>query len=393
MKQLTCEMCGSTDLVKQDGMYVCQSCATKYSVEEAKKLMIEGTVDVSGSEVKIDSSKQLENLRTLAHRAQESSDSKSAAKYFEEILLADPDDWEANFYSVLYSSFNCTLGQMGQSALRVGNCLDSVFALIVQQYSAEKIAQEQSIADLDDENSRVIVEELRKVKVKNAYMDVFNRTVNFATMLVSNMTGHMGSTDEMINESINKWHVPLAQTVVMLGDGLIRYFEDFDTAEKAYGMGTMMAKILSRTSAGREMLKVVNNRMAELLDLKRNKEQKKVEAYWAEHAEEKADLEQEKASLNQLVKEAEAQFQAIPEHAVAKELTSKINALNAEQKGLGLFKSKERKALQEQIDALSTELSSVQEHIRKAKDETVKRTDSWQIRIQRIGVVLSSVPQ
>ena len=37
MKQLTCEMCGSTDLIKQDGVFVCQTCGCKYSVEEAKK--------------------------------------------------------------------------------------------------------------------------------------------------------------------------------------------------------------------------------------------------------------------------------------------------------------------------------------------------------------------
>ena len=26
MKQITCEMCGSTDFMKQDGFFVCQSC-------------------------------------------------------------------------------------------------------------------------------------------------------------------------------------------------------------------------------------------------------------------------------------------------------------------------------------------------------------------------------
>ena len=41
MKQLTCEMCGSTDLIKQDGVFVCQSCGCKYSVEEAKKIFSE----------------------------------------------------------------------------------------------------------------------------------------------------------------------------------------------------------------------------------------------------------------------------------------------------------------------------------------------------------------
>lgn len=41
MKQFRCEMCGSTELIKQDGLFVCQACGCKYTVEEAKKLMVE----------------------------------------------------------------------------------------------------------------------------------------------------------------------------------------------------------------------------------------------------------------------------------------------------------------------------------------------------------------
>lgn len=48
MKVLVCEMCGSNEFIKQDGLYVCQSCGTKYTVEEARKLMIEGPVTVTG---------------------------------------------------------------------------------------------------------------------------------------------------------------------------------------------------------------------------------------------------------------------------------------------------------------------------------------------------------
>ena len=67
MKQLTCEMCGGTDLMKQDGVFVCQSCGTKYSVEEAKKMMVEvgGTVEVKNAA-------QLENLLNLANSSFES---------------------------------------------------------------------------------------------------------------------------------------------------------------------------------------------------------------------------------------------------------------------------------------------------------------------------------
>jgi len=41
MKQIVCEMCGGKDLVKQNGVFVCQNCQAKYSVEEAKKIMVE----------------------------------------------------------------------------------------------------------------------------------------------------------------------------------------------------------------------------------------------------------------------------------------------------------------------------------------------------------------
>lgn len=53
MKKLTCEMCGSTELVKQDGVFVCQTCGTKYSVEDAKKMMkeVERVVDTVAEQV------------------------------------------------------------------------------------------------------------------------------------------------------------------------------------------------------------------------------------------------------------------------------------------------------------------------------------------------------
>ena len=58
MKALTCEMCGSTEIVRKDGLYVCQACGTKYSIEDAKKMMTEGSVKIDGP-VKIDESDSL----------------------------------------------------------------------------------------------------------------------------------------------------------------------------------------------------------------------------------------------------------------------------------------------------------------------------------------------
>ena len=96
MKRLTCEMCGSTDLMKESGVFVCQTCGCKYSVEEAKKMMVEGTVDVSGSTVKVDTSGKLKNLYLLARRAKDDNNVQDAAKYYHEIRVEDPNSW--NFH-------------------------------------------------------------------------------------------------------------------------------------------------------------------------------------------------------------------------------------------------------------------------------------------------------
>ncbi len=129
MKALQCEMCGSQDLVKDGGVFICQSCGTKYSVEEAKKMMVEGTVDVKGT-VKVDTSDELKNLYEIARRAKDSDNSENAAKYYDMILVKDPSSWEANFYVVYYKAMSCTIAQIASAGNSISNCLPSVFDLI-----------------------------------------------------------------------------------------------------------------------------------------------------------------------------------------------------------------------------------------------------------------------
>lgn len=130
MKQLTCEMCGSTDLMKDGGVFVCQTCGCKYSVEEAKKMMVEGTVDVSGSTVKVDTSDELINLYQLARRAKDTNNNENAAKYYDMILVKDPTSWEANFYSIYYKTMSCKIGEISSAATNVSNCIKETFTLI-----------------------------------------------------------------------------------------------------------------------------------------------------------------------------------------------------------------------------------------------------------------------
>lgn len=89
MKALTCEMCGSTDIIKQDGLFVCQSCGTKYSVEEAKKMMVEGTVSVKGV-VTVDNSGLIDNYLLMAKNALDAGNKSEAENYCNKIIEINP---------------------------------------------------------------------------------------------------------------------------------------------------------------------------------------------------------------------------------------------------------------------------------------------------------------
>lgn len=97
MKPLTCEMCGSNDVIKQNGLFVCQICGTKYSVEEARKMMIEGPVDVSGSTVKIDNSEAIKNYLILAESAFSVKNYTEAESYSNKALELEPSNSHAWF--------------------------------------------------------------------------------------------------------------------------------------------------------------------------------------------------------------------------------------------------------------------------------------------------------
>lgn len=96
MKRMVCEMCGGSDLIKDDGVFVCQSCGCKYSVEEAKKMMVEiaGKVEVKGT-VSIDHSDELNNYLLRAKNFFGRKEYADAELYYNKVLDIDANNIEA----------------------------------------------------------------------------------------------------------------------------------------------------------------------------------------------------------------------------------------------------------------------------------------------------------
>lgn len=140
MKEIICEMCGSNNIIKQEGVYVCQSCGTKYSPEEAKKLMVEGTVT-------IDKSSEKENLKTLAKRYYDNGEFEKADDYYDRIMELDPHDWEAVYYGGFASSKRSTFDnlRLGEAVIGAENAIHIIEDDEKDKYS--KIFREELISE------------------------------------------------------------------------------------------------------------------------------------------------------------------------------------------------------------------------------------------------------
>jgi len=129
LKATVCEICNNSDLIKQDGFFVCRYCGTKYSLEEAKNLLVDVVVEESGS-VRIDTSVKLDKAMKNAHRARDDGNFDLAFTFYKEVLDIDPDNWAGIFYTTYLFLIRSSSGQIQTSAISMSNCNTSVIALI-----------------------------------------------------------------------------------------------------------------------------------------------------------------------------------------------------------------------------------------------------------------------
>lgn len=167
MKELKCEMCGSSDVIKQDGLFVCQVCNTKYSVEEARKMMGIDVMQIGGT-VSIDNSSELNNLYEIARRAKNTNNSENALNYYDQILVKDPNSWEAQFYVVYFRAMQCRIIEIAPAANSISNCIEPVLNL-VKEYVGEN-EQGQVVSEIYERC--VVISEMLNNASYNTYMDI-----------------------------------------------------------------------------------------------------------------------------------------------------------------------------------------------------------------------------
>ena len=238
MKKLQCELCGSVDLIEQDGFFVCQACGVRYSPGEAEKR----TVEICGK-VKPDTSKELENLYRLARRAKDDVNRENAAKYYDMILIKDPSSWEAAFYAVYFKEMACKVAQMRSAAKNVANCIDTVLELICENVCGK---EEQGKAYTEVAEKTMTIARMLFAAAKNCYTraddmwklaDCLWATTQCAYTLGNELERVFGSDEKATDLSLSAWKqgIEWHQTVI--------FYKSFEKKEDRETVQKYAAKI------------------------------------------------------------------------------------------------------------------------------------------------------
>ena len=379
MKKFVCELCQEGTLIKKDGLFVCQNCGTSYSLEEARKLLVDvpdaeapaaaqpATAAAAAPEAPKRSA-ELENLYELARRARKEDNSANGEKYYGMVLVQDPSSWEANFYSVYYASMGCTIANISTAATNVANCIPSVLDLI--KTNVEPSEQEAAVRQIVSDSGRIA-----DMFAAGAYNALSNFSAEYRANYWGDFSSRVGAAimiEEALGSGIlNRW--PDEEWACLaVRDANGKGISVCGTLNKGLRITSMLGKgnvenaIRQLESTFTEIGSKANSKLEELRKKKKKEEEEAREAYWVEHAEEKAALEQEKAELTEKGKELSGQVNTlrekkmeVPSNKKIQELRDRIRELKNQQDSLGLFKGREKKELQHRIDQLEQESRSL----------------------------------
>ena len=460
MKRLTCEMCGSTDLVKQDGVFVCQTCGCKYSVEEARKMMVEETVEVV-STVKVDNSGLVDSYLQMAENALDAGNNSEAENYANKIIEINPKAWRAWFIKGKAAGWQTTgrnnrypesivnwtnAYQIVPEAEKVNLAVDiqseamtiSTAILQMKCNSFADYRSEENAQNIKDALS-MIEQQLGNLKTKTG-IDVY--TEEFKTLLAKTVNSGVvkAANAALIEFGIEREHqnkfnwerytgaqdrclslLDKAYTLTNDDDLCFTICKNYiDIAEKVrdscsykfqvsdYSDGSYVQDYSFTDKAKEHRTKTIDKWKTKKdfhdpgirqryyqtttinceASINTIEESLAFQQYWEQHAGEKSSLEEEKSSLLAQIQELKKSKEADPLYESKKSVEARISSLRAELGSLGLFKRKEKKAIQENIDAAQADLKNLTENIKASESQYNAQIAPLRARISEIDVEL-----
>ncbi len=189
MKQLICEVCGGTELLKNEGNFVCQTCGAKYSLDEVRKMMLgeqatgtSNTLNESNAPTQNTNSVQIENLLNLAKSSYDSKNYSQAEEFCNQVIALDGQNYDA--WKLKGEAINFQINTNNQRILEVYNCIMTAYRILDDTKKNEKKEEilNSMIVCFEGEVSFWLEQfeaqrptDVALSRVKNAYVDAYNK--------------------------------------------------------------------------------------------------------------------------------------------------------------------------------------------------------------------------
>lgn len=153
-KVITCEYCNQDFILEDDVKRFMLTNAEQagYEFEKGRqRAQKDAGLTPGKSQTVIDNSHKINNLYSLARRAFQEQDYKGAQKYYEQILLEQPDKWEPVFYSAYCKAYDSEIEDIESNVQLLINKLDSTIMFLKQDNKTDTEKEIANIAFLINE--------------------------------------------------------------------------------------------------------------------------------------------------------------------------------------------------------------------------------------------------
>lgn len=399
MAALVCDICGGKLVMGAGGIAVCDSCGMEYSPNRMKEKIQE----VKGT-VRVDNSHMIDNWMKMGNAAAQAGNNKEAYDYFIKVIEIDPENWRAIYEKGKAGAWQSTLGNLrtaeiyqgitmameiisqsdmdaeevaglkNEFAVALFNINNAITDLMEQNLNnfddkyldshwdqmwemrqryitnAEQLEEALSlINDLDDDLSKQNVIEFKK----RMCSDLQNacESIQYWTSYSQDRLGYFGFTVSEKQKYIDKFWSLVDDIRVVEPDYATTIYtqpDPFDPGFESNRSERILAYWEKRDDDRRAKTENENRK-------------RRFDEYWSEHVEQKKLLEIENSELGTQIAAFNDDINRIPGNEEIKNIEKRIEALSSEKASLGLFKGKEKQAIQNKIDTANSEIKQIRD--------------------------------
>lgn len=433
MAALVCDICGGKLVVGAGGIAVCENCGMEHSLDRMK----EKVQEIKGV-VRIDNTHMIDNWMKMGFSAAQAGNNEEAYEYFTKVIEVAPSNWRAIFEKGKAGAWQSTLDNLRISELYQGinMALEIIKDLDLSENDLIGIRNEFAVALFDinnaitdwmDENLLFLNDKYRDIH-RTQMWDTCQRYITNVEQLENALTLIAGLKDSLSKNNVIKFKKRMCDDIQNACRS-IQYWTDFSKNDISY-LGfepTEKKQYLDRYLQlvdeirevepsfrtdkwsypdpfgpgyhnSDEIFNYWKEKEAEWQEEKRKATAKKrFDNYWKKHAKEKAQYEERIRAIDTEIKslhETTAQYDAkmsdiisdiiaegntplSTQRQLAEKKRQQADLINQKAE-LSIFSGRRKKDLQEQIDMLQSQISTLEKSIEQQNEfmqnDIAKRT-------------------